>query len=97
MAHGTADAASTRLFGAEERGRTFAVRRCAGCHTVGQDGGGAQEGPAFRTLAFRYNPISLERRSAEVSEHGSDRMPPVSFTRQEAEDLLAYIATLQGP
>lgn len=82
---------------AQERGRAFAVRRCAGCHTVGQDGGGAQEGPPFRTLAFRYNALALQRRFAEVSEHGFQMMPPVSFSRAEAEDLLAYVATLQGP
>jgi mono/diheme cytochrome c family protein len=88
---------SPRLSPAQERGRAFAVRRCAGCHTIGQDGGGAQEGPAFRALAFRYNPLALQRRFAEVSEHGFDMMPPVSITRTEAEDLLAYMATLQGP
>lgn len=88
---------SPRLSPAQERGRAFAVRRCAGCHTVGQDGGGAQEGPAFRALAFRYNALALQRRFAEVSEHGSGMMPPVSISHAQAEDLLAYMATLQGP
>jgi mono/diheme cytochrome c family protein len=80
----------------QQRGHDFAVRRCAGCHTVGLDDGGAQEGPAFYKLARRYNPISLERRFAEVSAHGFDRMPAVSFTASEAEDLVAYFDTLQG-
>lgn len=86
-----------KLSAAQERGRAFAVRRCSGCHTIGQDGGGAQEGPAFRTLAFRFNPLALQRRFADVSEHGFEMMPPVGFSRAEAEDLLAYMATLQGP
>ena len=81
---------------AQQRGRDLAVRRCAGCHTVGLDDGGAAEGPAFYRLARRYNPISLERRFAEVSEHGFDRMPAIPFTRAEAEDLLAYFDSLQG-
>ena len=72
------------------------MRRCAGCHTVGLDDGGAQEGPAFYKLARRYNPISLERRFAEVSAHGFDRMPAIPFTRDEAADLLAYFDSLQG-
>ena len=80
----------------QQRGHAFAVRRCAGCHTVGLDDGGASDGPAFYRLARRYNPISLERRFAEVSEHGFDRMPAIPFTRAEAEDLLAYFDTLQG-
>ena len=81
---------------AQQRGHDFAVRRCAGCHTVGLDDGGAADGPAFYKLARRYNPISLERRFAEVSEHGFDRMPAIPFTRAEAEDLLAYFDSLQG-
>lgn len=80
---------------AQQRGHDFAVRRCSGCHTVGLDDGGADEGPAFYTLARRHNPVSLERRFAEVSAHGFDHMPPVSFTRAEAEDLIAYFDSLR--
>ena len=80
----------------QQRGHDFAVRRCSGCHTVGLDDGGAAEGPAFSKLARRYNPISLERRFAEVSAHGFDRMPAISFTAGEAADLVAYFDTLQG-
>lgn len=80
----------------QQRGYDFAVRRCSGCHTVGLDDGGAQDGPAFYKLARRYNPISLERRFADVSEHGFDRMPSIPFTRAEAEDLVAYFDTLHG-
>jgi len=85
-----------RLDAAQQRGHDFAVRRCSGCHTVGLDDGGAQEGPAFYKLARLYNPISLERRFAEVSAHGFDRMPAVPFTRAEAEDLVAYFDALHG-
>lgn len=85
-----------KLNAVQQRGHDFAARRCAGCHTIGLDDGGAQEGPAFYKLARRYNPISLERRFAEVSQHGFDRMPAVSFTPSEAEDLIAYVDTLSG-
>lgn len=83
-----------QLTAAEQRGHDVAVRRCSGCHTVGRDDGGAGDGPSFRKLSLRYNPISLERRFAEVSQHGFDRMPPVEFTRSEAEDLVAYVNSL---
>jgi mono/diheme cytochrome c family protein len=84
------------LDAAQARGHDFAVRRCAGCHTVGLDDGGAGDGPTFRKLALRYNPISLERRFAQVSQHGFDRMPPVAFTPGEAADLIAYVNSLHG-
>ena len=80
----------------QQRGHAFAVRRCAGCHTVGLDDGGAADGPAFYKLARRYNPISFARRFAEVSVHGFDRMPAIPFTAGEAADLIAYFDTLQG-
>lgn len=83
-----------RLDAAQQRGHDFAVRRCAGCHTVGLDDGGAQEGPAFYKLARRYNALALERRFAEISQHGVDRMPPVSFSASEAEDLITYFDSL---
>ena len=88
--------ASPQLEPAAQRGHDFAVRRCAACHTVGLDDGGAGEGPAFRKLSMRYNAISLQRRFAEISQHGFDRMPAVTFTGAEAEDLIAYFATLDG-
>ncbi len=81
------------LSAAEQRGRDFAYRRCGGCHNVGRDDV-AKEGPPFMTLAFRYNSLSLRRRFAEVSEHGSETMQPISFGRAEAEDLLAYVSSL---
>ncbi len=81
---------------ARQRGHDFAVSRCSGCHTVGLDDGGASEGPTFRTLAKRYSAIELEHRFAEVSAHGFDRMPPVTISRREAEDLIAYLNSLDG-
>lgn len=85
-----------KLDAAQQRGHDFAVRRCAGCHTVGLDDGGATDGPAFRKLSTRYDPISLERRFATVSAHGFDRMPPVEFSHSELDDLVAYFDSLRG-
>lgn len=81
------------LSAAEERGRDFAYRRCGGCHNVGRDDV-SKEGPPFAKLALRYNSLSLRRRFAEISEHGAETMQPISFSRAEAEDLLAYVSSL---
>ncbi|TAJ72000.1 MAG: c-type cytochrome [Phenylobacterium sp.] len=80
----------------QQRGHDLAVRRCSGCHAVGLDDGDARDGPAFYKLARRYNALQLERRFAEVSQHGFDRMPSIPFTRGEAEDLIAYFDSLHG-
>jgi mono/diheme cytochrome c family protein len=80
----------------QQRGRDFAVRRCSSCHTVGLDDGGANDGPAFYQLARRYNPIALERRFAEISPHGVESMPAITFSNAEAADLIAYFDSLQG-
>jgi mono/diheme cytochrome c family protein len=76
------------------RGQSLARARCAGCHTVGLDDGGASEGPKFRTLAGRYNALALRQRFAEVSEHGSGMMAPITFDARDAEDLIAYVTSL---
>lgn len=80
----------------QARGRDFATRRCSGCHNVGMDDGPPYDAPAFRNLATRYDPAALERRFAEVSAHGHDRMPPIGFTPAEAANLVAYFGSLRG-
>ncbi|WP_332765874.1 c-type cytochrome [Phenylobacterium sp.] len=81
---------------AVQRGQAFAERRCAGCHVVGLDDGPASFGPRFRDLRIRYNALSLQRRFTEISQHGSGEMPPIQIGRREAEDLVAYLETLQA-
>jgi mono/diheme cytochrome c family protein len=78
------------------RGHAFAGQRCAGCHTIGLDDGGAGDAPPFRTLSMRYNAIALEHRFAEISAHGYDRMPAIALTPGEAEDLIAYLDSLHA-
>ncbi len=79
---------------AADRGLAFAERRCAGCHMVGLDETSAADGPRFRDLRIRYNARSLERRFAEISQHGTGEMPPVAFSASEAGDLVAYFDSL---
>ena len=81
---------------AVQRSQAFAERRCAGCHVVGMGDGRTSFGPRFRDLRVRYNALSLQRRFTEISQHGSGEMPPIQIGRQEAEDLVAYLETLQS-
>ena len=61
---------------------------------VGLDETSATEGPRFRNLQMRYNSLSLEKRFQEISRHGTGEMPPVALSSSDAEDLIAYIGTL---
>ena len=79
---------------AADRGLAFAQQRCSGCHMVGLDETSATEGPRFRDLQMRYNSLSLEKRFQEISRHGTGEMPPVALSSSDAEDLIAYFATL---
>ncbi|HKR89964.1 MAG TPA: cytochrome c [Phenylobacterium sp.] len=86
---------ASRLEPAAQRGEAFARRRCGGCHNVSADDGPPYEGPAFRRLVDRYDPAQLSIRFAQVSAHGVDRMPPITFSQDERADLLAYVRTLR--
>ena len=79
---------------AADRGLALAQQRCSGCHMVGLDETAATEGPRFRDLQMRYNSLSLGKRFRDIAQHGSGEMPPVGFTSADAEDLIAYIETL---
>lgn len=81
---------------AAQRGRSFAERRCAGCHTIGLDNSPGASGPRFQDLQRRFNPHSLRLRFGEISEHGSGRMPPIEIERPDADDLVAYFDSLRG-
>ena len=80
---------------AAERGRSFALRACGGCHALD----GAREGPnavapAFASIRLRHTEISLERNLEAIAREGHGEMPPIYMTRSEIDDLVAYIETL---
>lgn len=88
------DAGGAPLSPSAERGQRLAQARCAGCHAVGLDENPAASGPRFRDLRMRYNALSLQRRFAEISEHGAGEMPPIQIGASDAEDLVAYFESL---
>jgi mono/diheme cytochrome c family protein len=79
---------------AAERGQRLAETRCAGCHAVGLDEKPAASGPRFRDLRTRYNALSLQKRFAQISQHGTGEMPPIQISNADAEDLVAYFDSL---
>jgi mono/diheme cytochrome c family protein len=78
-----------------ERGHELAQRWCSGCHTVERSPAAARADgiPSFRTVAAVPG-ISAERlRAAMNPTHG--RMPDLSLSKRNQDDLAAYILSLR--
>ena len=91
-----APAPLTTLQASTDRGRFYALRSCAGCHSVGSRGLGPDgHAPAFRNLDNRVAPGELPRRLGELSSGGHREMPPIYMSPDEIQDLAAYIVTLK--
>lgn len=77
---------------AAEGGR-LAARVCAACHATGATGVGTDSAPPLPGIAAARDDDSL--RLFLAAPHGA--MPPVSLTRREIADLVAWLATLRPP
>ena len=79
-----------------ERGRELAQRWCAGCHTVERSPADARADgiPTFPAIAAPPG-ISPDRlRAAMNPTHG--RMPDLSLSKHDQDDLSAYILSLRS-
>lgn len=78
------------------RGKAIAERWCANCHVVTSSAtvGSANGLETFPALAANPQITESKLRAAMTSQHGG-RMPDFSLTRQEQDDLIAYISSLR--
>ena len=75
-------------------GKALAERSCASCHLVAPDQKSATtEAPPFTELASR-SPDEIEALATFLAAPHPP-MPPVSLTRREIDDVVAYIASLK--
>jgi mono/diheme cytochrome c family protein len=75
-------------------GKALAERSCASCHLVSPDQTTATtEAPPFPTIAKRSTEDIAELATFLAAPHRP--MPPVSLTRQEIADIIAYITSLK--
>ncbi|WP_184446306.1 c-type cytochrome [Rhodospirillum centenum] len=74
-------------------GGELAQSRCTACHVVAATGGGTDQAPALPAVAVARSDGELAAFLARP--HGA--MPPISLTRQEIADLVAYLGTLRPP
>lgn len=87
--------AAQDLPGDAAAGKALAIRVCAGCHAVaGDQGRPATDGvPAFLTLS--RDPAMTERRLRAVLQTPHPRMPSVSLSRRELDDVISYILSMR--
>ena len=79
-----------------ERGHQLAQRWCSGCHTVDKSPGTARADgiPTFPAIAA-LSGISADRlRAAMNPTHG--RMPDLSLSKRDQDDLAGYILSLRS-
>lgn len=77
----------------EAAGRRLTQDLCMSCHAVGPTGGGTDMAPPLPAVAAARDDDSL--RYFLAAPHGA--MPPVSLTRQQIADIVAYLASLRPP
>jgi cytochrome c len=76
------------------RGRQLAMRLCANCHLVDGSGKAAPEGiGTFRGIANRAGQSADRISNTLILPHIP--MPDTQITREEIQDILAYLETLR--
>lgn len=81
--------------GDSEIGRQLTQNWCTTCHVVDKEGHGTDVGPALPALLGDGRRTSDEIRGWLVDPHPP--MPNFDLTRQEIEDIVAYLESLTTP
>ena len=81
-----------RAQGDAEVGGELAQRWCTSCHVVDYEGHGADAGPALPALLGDGQRTEDELRGWLAAPHPP--MPNFDLSRQEIEDIVAYLASL---
>ena len=76
-----------------ERGRETAVQWCSECHLVGEQGTAIDGAPPFASVANDPAKTTSQLTMWLNDPHG--QMPKLDLTRQEIDDVIAYIQSLR--
>lgn len=78
------------------QGETLARTNCARCHAVGRVGESPlRAAPPFRDLHTRYPVEDLAEALTEGIRTGHPSMPEFRFDPDQAQDLIAYLKSLE--
>jgi len=82
----------------QQRGQEIAQGLCSQCHAIGRSGDSPHAAaPRFRALEDRIDLSKLSRRIREGLLTGHEDMPMFRFDRDDADAMVAYIRSIQGP
>jgi mono/diheme cytochrome c family protein len=82
----------------QQRGEVIARGLCSQCHAIGRQGDSPHPAaPRFRTLDDRIDLSTLSRRIRGGLLTGHQDMPMFRFGRDDADAMVAYIRSIQGP
>jgi mono/diheme cytochrome c family protein len=82
----------------QQRGEVIARGLCSPCHAIGKtDKSKLAAAPAFRDLDKQTNLSKLSRRIQEGLLTGHEDMPLFRAGRGDADAMVAYIRSVQGP
>jgi mono/diheme cytochrome c family protein len=89
--------AAAQSVGEPEAGQRLAATWCANCHLIGPDArGSARDGaPSFAAVAAVPSTTALSLRVFLQTPHR--QMPDYSLSRQQTDDVIAYILSLRVP
>ena len=82
----------------QQRGEAIAHGLCSPCHAIGRQGDSPHPAaPRFRMLDNQTDLSKLSRRLREGLLTGHEDMPMFRFDRDDADAMVAYIRSIQGP
>ena len=82
----------------QQRGKVIAQGLCSRCHAIDRTSDSPHPAaPRFRSLDNRIDLSKLARRIREGLLTGHDDMPMFRFDRDDADAMVAYIRSIQGP
>jgi mono/diheme cytochrome c family protein len=82
----------------QQRGEVLARGMCSPCHAIGKTGKSRHPAaPRFRSLDDQTNLTKLSVRLQGGLLTGHEAMPLFRFTRDDADAMVAYIRSIQGP
>jgi mono/diheme cytochrome c family protein len=89
---------ASALTALQQRGRELARGLCGGCHATGRTGDSPHiAAPRLREIDRQVDLDKFGRRLREGLLGTHRDMPMFRFTRDDADALVAYLRTIQGP
>jgi len=81
--------------GDRDAGSSLVRKWCSGCHIVDSSGEGTDAAPPFQSIAQDHGKDQTWLRAWLVAPHPT--MPDLNLSRDEIDDIVAYLSSLEKP